>query len=56
MSYVMSVLLYACETWTLRKRDIDSLMPDGILNILLLKNSPHTLAAENNEFREKTKA
>ena len=22
----MSVLLYACETWTLRKRDIDSLM------------------------------
>jgi len=22
----MSVLLYACETWTLRNRDIDSLM------------------------------
>jgi len=22
----MSVLLYVCETWTLRKRDIDSLM------------------------------
>jgi hypothetical protein len=25
-SCVMSVLLYACETWTLKKRDIDSLM------------------------------
>jgi len=25
-SCVMSVLLYACETWTLRKRDIDTLM------------------------------
>jgi len=25
-SCVMSVLLYACVTWTLRKRDIDSLM------------------------------
>jgi len=25
-SCVMSVLLYACETWTLRKRDMDSLM------------------------------
>ena len=67
----MSVLLYACETWTLRKRDIDSPMAfemkcyRRILHIhwqdmrdvhIHCGHSPHTLAAENNEFRDKTKA
>ena len=50
---VMSVLLCACETWTLRKRDMDI---DGIGNEMLQKNSPNTLAAENKKFRGKTKA
>ena len=45
-----SVPLYACKTWTLKKRDIDSLVA------FEMKNSPHTLAAENNEFIENTKA
>ena len=31
-------------------------LADGIRNEMLLKNSPHTMAAVNNEFRDKTKA
>ena len=44
------------SVWDLDPEEERHGLADGIRNDMLQNNSPHTLAAENNEFWEKTKA
>jgi len=50
---VMSVLLYACETWTLMKKDKDSLLASEMKCYRRILHNAHTMAAENHKRGDK---